>query len=149
MLTSPAPADNSVPQHKIYELLTRAYADQGKLSEAEKWCLKAIDASKLDPFYRYLMANIQLEQGKIEAAVVSLKHGLYINQDYIPAHFTLGNIILQQQQYAEALRCFDITLALLQGRNDDEPLVEMEEGFTVGRMKEIINVLKDKGPLYG
>lgn len=149
LLASPIPTDNGVPVHKIYELLTRSYADRGKLSEAEKWCSKAIDAAKLDPLYRYLMATIQLEQGKTEAAAASLKQGLYIDRDYIPAHFTLGHIALQQGKYTEAARCFDNTLSLLAGRNDYEPLMEMEEGLTVGRMKEIITALKEKEPLDG
>ncbi len=138
------PADNN--KTKIYELLTRSHANRGKLEEAEKWCRKAIDTAKLDPRHRYLLATIQLEQGKTGDAVVSLKQGLYINRDYIPAHFMLGHIALQGQNKTEAGRHFDNTLSLLSGMEDSAPVIEMEEGLTVGRMKEIIAAIKEKEP---
>lgn len=140
LLSTPTPAK------KIYELLTRSHANQGKLEEAEKWCQKIIEVAKLDPQYRYLLATIQLERGKTEDAVVSLKQGLYINRDYIPAHFMLGHIALQRRNNTEANRHFDNTLSLLADLEDNAPVLEIEDGLTVGRMREIITAIKEKEP---
>jgi chemotaxis protein methyltransferase CheR len=125
-------------------LLTRSYANRGELPEAEKWCRKAIEAAKLNPHYRYLLAGIQVEQGKTADAAASLKKSLYINPDFIPAHFMLGHIAVREQNHTEAQRCFDNTLSLLAGLEDHEPAADMEDGLTVGRIREIITVLKEK-----
>lgn len=143
------PLNGDYSEDNLYELLARCHANLGKLEEAEKWCRNAIETAKLKPQYRFLLASIQLEQGKTGEAVVSLKQSLYLNQDYIPAHFTLGHIALRRENYPEANRYFDNTLSLLAGIDADEPIMEMEEGLTAGRMKEIIKIMKEKESLNG
>lgn len=147
LLRNPASApliNGNYSEDNLYELLARCHANLGKLEKAEKWCRNAIETAKLKPQYRFLLASIQLEQGKTGEAVVSLKQSLYLNQDYIPAYFTLGHIALQKQNYADANRYFDNTLSLLAGIDANEPVMEMEEGLTAGRMKEIIKIMKEK-----
>lgn len=141
------PPDRAFPPENIYELLARCHANQGQLDDAEKWCLKAVEANRLNPACRYLMATINLEQGRSRDAVISLKQSLYIDPDFLPAHFSLGNILLQNQDFSGAHRYFDNALALLSNREDNLPVMEMEQGLTAGRMKEIILVLKQKESL--
>jgi len=123
---------------KAMALLTRAYANQGKLSEAFDWCEKTVAVDKLNPGYHYLMATILLEQGRTEDAVVSLKRTLYLDQDFIPAYFALGNICQREGKFKESARHFENALVLLRAYRKQEVLPE-SDGITAGRMIAIIH----------
>lgn len=120
-------------------LLVRAFANQGRLSEASELCNKAIDADKLNPSLHYLLATILQEQGALDEAIKSLKRALYIDPDFVLAHFTLGNLIKQQGRLKESRKHFDNALTLLQSHSNEDILLE-SEGITAGRLKEIIRL---------
>ena len=115
----------------------RLRANQGKLAEAAEWCAQAIAADKLNPAHHYLLATIRQEEGQADEAVQSLKRALYLDPDFVLAHFALGNLHLSQGRYREAERHFGNTLTLLQKYPEDEPLHDAE-GLTAGRLTEII-----------
>jgi chemotaxis protein methyltransferase CheR len=121
-------------------LLIRAFANQGRLSEASEWCNKAIDANKLDPSLHYLLATIFQEQGAIDEAIKSLKRALYINPDFVLAYFTLGNLNFSQNKFKESEKHYENALALLHDYRNDEILLE-SEGINAGRLKEIIRLM--------
>ena len=126
------PDESEAPRRKA-----RACADQGKLGEAIEWCEKAIAADRLDPASYYLLATIQQEQGQGDAAVQSLKRALYLDPEFVLAHFGLGNLCLSQGRHRDAQRHFGNALALLQDRPHAEILPE-SDGLTAGRLLEII-----------
>lgn len=136
-------------EDRVYELLARAHANQGKLKAAEQYCLKAIAAAKFNPQYRCLLATIQLELGNTGEAVASLKQSLYLDPDFIPAHFTLAHIARQKQDYAGANRYFDNCLSLLNNLDSAAPVLGMEEWLTAERLGEVIKTLKEKGATNG
>jgi chemotaxis protein methyltransferase CheR len=115
----------------------RICADQGKLAEAIDWCEQAIAADKLNPAHHYLLAAIRQEQGQCDAAERSFKRTLYLDPDFVLAHFALGNLRLSQGRRREAKRHFGNALALLHVHPQDEILPE-SEGLTAGRLGEII-----------
>lgn len=112
-------------------------ANQGRLAEAIGWCEKAIAADKLDPATHYLLATILQEQGENELAVRSLLRALYLDPDFVLAHFSLGNLRLSQGRQREARRHFDNAQTLLDTHTQDEILPE-SEGLTAGRLGEIV-----------
>jgi chemotaxis protein methyltransferase CheR len=122
---------------KAIILLARAYANQGKLTEALEWCEKAIIADKLNPTCHYLLATILKEWGRIQDAVASLKSALYLDPNFVLPHFLLGSISCQQRQIQESKRHFRNALSLLQGYGEDE-VVPDSEGMTAGRLSQII-----------
>ena len=126
-------------------LMARACANQGQLTEAVAWCEQAIAADKLDPAHHYLLATILQEQGQGDAAVRSLLRALYLDPDFVLAHFTLGNLRLSQGRRREAQRHFDNALALLHAHPHHAPLPE-SEGLTVGRLTEIITSVRASLP---
>lgn len=115
----------------------RECANRGRLDEALAWCERAIGADKLNPAYHYLLAVIQRELGRNAAAARSLERVLYLEPDFVLAHFALGNLRLAEARYREARRHFDNALALLRTRPHDEPL-PAAEGLTAGRLGEIV-----------
>ncbi len=122
---------------KAMAFLARVYANQGHLSEAREWCEKAIVADKLNPGFHYLLATILQEIGQTEEAIVFLKRALYLEPNFVIAHFALGNLTKQQGKLKESEKHFENALKLLHDYRNDEILPE-SEGITAGRLKEII-----------
>lgn len=118
-------------------LLSRIYANQGKLSEAVQFCERAIATDKLNPGGHYLLATILQEQGHIEGATASLKRALYLNQDFVLAHFALGNLNRGHSRFREAERYFRNAHSLL-SRYRREDILPESDGMTAGRLTEII-----------
>jgi len=127
--------EREVPSH-----MARSCANQGRLSEALEWCEKAITADKMNPLHHYLSATILQEQGQHEIAIQSLMRALYLDPDFVLAHFSLGNLHQSQGRYREAQRHFANVLLLLRKHPQDEILPDAE-GLTAGRLVEIATSL--------
>lgn len=125
--------------------MARNCANQGQLSEALEWCEKAITADKMNPSHHYLLATILQEQGQHDIAIQSLMRTLYLDPDFVLAHFSLGNLHQSQGRYREAQRYFGNVLALLRNHPSDETLVEAD-GLTAGRLAEITTSLQASFP---
>lgn len=121
-------------------LLARLFANQGKLREALGWCERAISADKLSPTFRYLFATILQEQARHEEAVNSLRQALYLDPNFVLAHFMLGNLARQQQKFKESERHFANALTILRAYPRGEALPE-SDGMTAGRLAEIITAM--------
>jgi chemotaxis protein methyltransferase CheR len=134
-LTAPSFNDQETPG--VITLLVRAYANQGRLTEAQEWCEKAIAADKLDPELHYLRATILQERGVADEAIASLKRALYLSPDFVLAHFALGNLLLRQGRSRAADKHFENALTLLSG-HEPEKIFPESEGMTAGRLREII-----------
>jgi chemotaxis protein methyltransferase CheR len=126
---------------KTMALLARIYANQGRLAEAMEWCQKAITADRLNPSFYYLRATILEEQSQHEEAETCLKQVLYLDQDFVPAHFALGNLTLRKGKTSESRRHFQNTLKLL-GDFPPEQVLPEAEGITAGRLREIIHTME-------
>lgn len=119
------------------DLLTRLHADQGKLDQALLWSDRAIAADKLNPQHHYLRATILQELGQWEQAAASLQRALYLDHEFVVAHFALGSLTLRRGQAASARRHFANALELLAASPADA-IVPASEGVTAGRLREII-----------
>lgn len=118
-------------------LLARALANQGKLAEAGQWCEKAVALDKINPDLHYLLAIICHELGRTDPAIVSLKRALYLDPDFVLAHFTLANINRNAGHIKESNRYFRNALDLMETMAPDQA-VPGSDGLTAGRLKEII-----------
>ena len=125
-------------------LLVRAYANQGRLTEAKTWCARALAVNKFDPGLYYLHATILLECGQETKARSSLTQALYLDRRFVLAHFTLGNLARQHGKFKEAEKHFAKAFALLQRYRPDDLLPE-SEGMTAGRLAQIIAQMGDRG----
>jgi len=126
-------------------LMARNCANQGRLGEALEWCEKAITADKMNPSHHYLSATILQEQGQHDIAIRSLMRALYLDPDFVLAHFALGNMHQSQGHYREAQRYFGNVLLLLRNHPPDETLQEAD-GLTAGRLAEIVASLQASLP---
>jgi len=119
-------------------LKIRALADRGNLAEALSACDEAIAADKLDPEMHYLRAIILQEQNGHGEAIAALKRALYLDPNFVPAHFAIGNLMLRRGNARAAKKSFENVLALLSAYRAEDILPEFE-GLTAGRCREIIN----------
>jgi chemotaxis protein methyltransferase CheR len=134
----PTPAETQEEVPNAIALSVRALANQGHLSDALALCEKAIAAYKLDTGLHYLHATILQELNRDGEAIASLKRALYLEPDFVLAHFALGNLAMRQGDVRTGKRCFENVLALLSARPEEDILPE-SEGLTAGRFREIIH----------
>lgn len=125
---------------KAMSLLARAYANQGRLSDALLWCERAVASDKTNTGLHYLLATILQEAGRTEESIASLKRTLYLDQDFVQAHFLLGNLTRQQGKIRESKKHFENALSTLKTFRLDDILPE-SEGMTAGRLNEIIQTM--------
>ncbi len=126
----------------VMALLARIQANLGNLKEALEWSQRVLADSKLDPVAHYLHANILLELGRSGEAAASFERVLYIDQNFVLAHFALGMLACTEGPRARARKHLQNALASLAGRNAHEEIAEAE-GMTVGRLAEVIGSMKE------
>lgn len=127
------PADNDY-QTKALGLLAKVYANQGNLSEARNLGEEAILKDKLNPAAYYFLASVCQEQGDHGESVRLLKKSLYLDHEFVLAHFHLASLVPNQ---AEARKHLKNTFSLLNNRTADEVLPG-SDGLTVGRLLETV-----------
>ncbi len=130
----------SRPSGEALILMAQVHANMGKLSEALKWCDRAVTLRKMDPNVHHLRAAILQETGRLDEAAEALNRVLYLDSDHVLAHFALGSLRKQEGKSSEADRYFANALDLLRGRPHDEP-IEQSDGITAGRMITIIEAM--------
>ena len=117
--------------------MARICANLGQLAEAQTWAEKAIAANKLNAGLHYLRAVILQEQDALEESTGSLKRALYLDPDFVLAHYALGNLALRQRRHEETARHFSNALALL-NRHGADDILPQSDGLAAGRLREML-----------
>jgi Tfp pilus assembly protein PilF len=91
------------------EALNRAVSDYkaGKLVEAEQRCEQIVAAKPDFSDALYVLAVVQLRQGKNDAALASFDRTLALQPSYAMAHFNRGNVLQTLKRYEEAVASYD------------------------------------------
>jgi chemotaxis protein methyltransferase CheR len=118
-------------------LLVRTLANQGEFTAALAWSEKTVAVNKLDPELRYLRAIILQEQGDIARAVAALKQTLYLDQNFVLAHFALANLLQGLGKIKEASKHLENAASLLASYGDDA-ILPGSEGLSARRLGEVI-----------
>ena len=121
-------------------LIAKAYANQGKLVEAKRWCKKALDAEKLHPGHHYLLATIYQEEGRVEESIKFFKKAIYLDPKFVLAHFMLGNLAHQEGKKNESIKHFNNVLSLLLSI-DTEEILPHSGGLTAGKLAEVVQTM--------
>lgn len=75
---------------QAFSLLARINGDQGRLEMAEELHQQALLADKLNPDHYFNVAMICQELGDCDRAVYNMRKVIYLEPDFIMAHFHLG-----------------------------------------------------------
>jgi chemotaxis protein methyltransferase CheR len=128
----------------VFSLLARALANQGRLADALGWCDRWIAVDKLDAAAHYLRAIILLEQGDAGEARLSLQHAVYLDADFVLAHFALGNLARGRGKMNEAHKHFGNAQRLLR-KHPPNDLLAQSDGLTAGRLAETLASMTSAG----
>jgi chemotaxis protein methyltransferase CheR len=118
----------------------RKLGNEGNLIAALDVCDHALDLHRFDPTLHYLRALILQEDEKTAEAAKSLEHGLYLDPDFVMAHYALGNLALQRGEQDRSNRHFKTAIKLLNALPADQSLPE-SDGVSAGRLREIMGSL--------
>jgi chemotaxis protein methyltransferase CheR len=138
-LEAAAATEGAAPHNPI--ALARALANNGDLAAALAACDRVLAGDKMNHAGHYLRAGILQELGHLPEAGLALKRALYLEPDFVLAHFTLGNLARRLGKFAEADRYLENALALARAQSPEEILPEAE-GLTAGRLAEMITALR-------
>jgi chemotaxis protein methyltransferase CheR len=114
-----------------------AYANQKQLDKGLYWCQKHIESTPLDPRIYYLQATILQELKRVDDAIASLKKALFLDSDFIMAHFELGSLLLQKKRMKEGQKYLRNALTLLEAYPPDASLPHTD-GILARHLKDII-----------
>ncbi len=120
-----------------YDTLARIYASQGNLAQAEVWCERAIKKDKLRPEPYYLLGLVYQQHGLLEMALDALKKTIYLDREFVLAHYDLAHVYLRQGDTRSARRPLQNVRQLLAGRPKDQPIPE-GDGLVAGRLRELV-----------
>ena len=123
-------------RRRAMRMLAHACANLGRLAEAQRWCEDAIGEDRLDARLHYLLASILLERGRANEAEQSLRRALVVDESFVLAHFTLGNLARRRAGRRTARDHYERTLALLRRYRPDDLLPE-SDGMTARNLSEI------------
>ncbi|CDR33177.1 CheR family methyltransferase [Criblamydia sequanensis] len=144
-LSSHLALEKKKPLHKEHfqeiHLLIQAYANQGKLEKALILIEELLQLEKLNPHLHYLHSEIQMAKGDSKKAIKSLTHTLFLDSNFIMAHYTLGILKKREGDEKGFLRHKKAAFELLEKLPEDQ-LVEGTEDLSVGQLKELILALK-------
>jgi chemotaxis protein methyltransferase CheR len=136
-----APGASFLMATEAMMLLARSYANLGMLKIARYWCEQAVASEKLNPEIHFLQATILQDAGDVPAAVQSMKQALFLDPEFIMAHFMLG--LLVPSPAGE--KSLQNALGLLKNR-DPEEVLPFSEGITAARLTEMIyGMIRNKG----
>lgn len=130
------------PGPAAFSLLTRALANQGKLADALVWCERWIASDKLDAAGHYLHALVLLEQGDSRNARMALQRAVYLDHDFVMAHFALGNLARSRGNLAQANKHFANAQHFLGHYRHDDLLPEAD-GLSAGRLAQTLAAMTD------
>ena len=138
-LPAPAEAVRLPPEHATD---ARRLANEGNLAEALVACDRALAEDKLVAAHHYLRGVILQEQNATADAVEALRSALYLDHDFVLAHFTLGHLLLRQDRPSDAARCFTNARSLLLSSPPDAVVPE-SDGITVARLLAILTSMEE------
>ena len=124
-------------------LLAKTKANLGKLKEAEELCEMALHMDKLDPALYYLMANVMQELGNDHKAIHLLNQSIYLDVDFVLAHYLLGNLSVKSGNAEAGRKSFKNAMISLAKLSPDDVLAE-SEGMTAQQFREILQPTKGK-----
>lgn len=136
------PANHDSVSEEAFLLLVRAYANVGNLDAAMDWSERLIGYEPINARWYYLRATIQQELGENGSALISLRQAIFLEPEYVLAHFALGNILQQSGSQQQAKRCFQRVIDLLESVNQSSEIQD-SDGLMAGQLKTItISILE-------
>ena len=96
------------PNHEYaWKILAAVQEQTGRVVEAKKANLKALNISPKDPEIHLCLGNNLSQLGDFEGAESSYKKAISLKPDYVQAYFNLGFILKKMQRFDEAVSIYE------------------------------------------
>lgn len=114
----------------------RAQLNGGQSDAAAELCQRLINADRLNPLVHFYHALAAEQQGRHTESEQALRRAIYLNRDFVLAHYHLGLLFHRSRDASAAQRSFRNVLALLRRREEAERFADAD-GLTVGALREL------------
>jgi chemotaxis protein methyltransferase CheR len=118
-------------------------ANQGELKEALAACEQALRRDKLNAAHHYLHGLILQGQGALDLAATAFRRAIFLQPDFVVAHFALGKLFEHQGRHRDAGRSFENARQLLRA-HESGAVLPQSDGLTAGRLLAILSAPQKK-----
>ncbi|MBX9688752.1 MAG: hypothetical protein K2X27_18740 [Candidatus Obscuribacterales bacterium] len=125
------------PSVEDLKLLIQCLSNSGKDREALNWVEEALKTFPLEATFYYLKANLLEESADLKAAIRSLQQAIFLEPDFIIAHFALYNLLNKANKPAQAELSYANLIRLLEKQAAAELLPE-SDGLTAGQLMSLL-----------
>ncbi|MDP2761180.1 MAG: CheR family methyltransferase [Sideroxyarcus sp.] len=115
----------------------KALSNRGESLQAVQLCQRSIELDPLNHHTYLIMALALLELNRMQDAESALRKVIYLNRDFIEAHFHLALLQLRLGKVKLGLKSMENALSAA-GRTDPERELHHAVGMTVGRFAEVV-----------
>jgi len=122
----------------VWYQMARVYANCGDLDQANEACNSAIDHDPLIVEAYYIRGLIHEENAELELAIQDYKKTLYLQSDFVLAHYHLSMVYLQRKDEKQAERHRVHAIRILSRRPGDEILSDADD-LTVEQLLAIVS----------
>lgn len=117
-------------------LLAKAYANSGRLDDAQTVMQDLLDNTQPDADHYYIFASILTEKAAWEQAEKNLVKALYLNPRHFAARLSHGQVLKQLNKPKQAEKEIRNLLTDIESFTDNEPLPYLD-GLTAGRLRQL------------
>lgn len=115
----------------------KALSNRGESMQAIQLCQRSIELDPLNHHTYLIMALALLELNRMQEAEAALRKVIYLNRDFIEAHFHLALLQLRLGKVKSGLKSLENALSAA-GRTDPGRELHHAVGMTVGRFAEVV-----------
>ena len=117
----------------------RQLADSGDWTRAVPYCDCLLARDGLNPAVYFYRALVLEQVGVRAAAERSLRQAIYLDPNFLLAHYYLGLALASEKRPRAAERSFKNVLKLLSGLSDDQPVLD-GDGLTVASLRGLASM---------
>jgi chemotaxis protein methyltransferase CheR len=117
----------------------RALADRGAFAEALQHCGRMIKKDRLNPKLYFLQGLVLEQLGNHDESEHVLKQALFLDRDFVLAHYYLALLYQRQKNPVAAHRHFKASLQLLANLDDGLTFADAE-GISVRELRIMVNM---------
>ncbi|HEX4144309.1 MAG TPA: CheR family methyltransferase [Pirellulales bacterium] len=114
----------------------RAKLNCGQTEAAAACCRKLMAAEQLNPLVHFCHALIAEQQGHLGEVEAALRRAIYLDRDFVLAHYHLGLVLQRTRDRQAARRSLRNVLSLLKKRADAEIFPDAD-GLTVEELQQL------------
>jgi chemotaxis protein methyltransferase CheR len=112
---------------------------EGDLMKAETLLKAHLSHDGMNPYAYYLLGLIFEEKGFNADAIEMFRRALYLDMDFVAAHFHIANLYRSEGEMRKALRHLSLAEKLLRMR-DEDTYVHGEEGLRCGELLAVVRM---------